>query len=180
MKSLNEYIEERLVIFPSQVDEKLVINKDYNSPEDNIIDDIINDLFMNPDEEDVEWDGKSDIFYKNNIEDMIDNTFVSYSSRQKHQMKDAISKFKYVPQIFKPNEYIWALRKFFVDDTSLHENKIHKLYEYIRSDENNFTVKDIDLIDDNVFTLATSEKYVIVFTRHSKTKEIFDLFIIEM
>ena len=29
MKPLNQYIQEKLVIFPSQVDEKLVINKDY-------------------------------------------------------------------------------------------------------------------------------------------------------
>ena len=29
MKPLNIYIQEELVIFPSQVDEKLVINKDY-------------------------------------------------------------------------------------------------------------------------------------------------------
>lgn len=175
MKTLNEYIAERLVI-----------NKNYKSPDANIIDNIINDLFMNPDEEDVTWDGKSDIFYKNNIEDMIDNTFEAYSSKQRHQMKDAIGKFRYylkiryVPPIFKPNEYIRGLRKYFVDDTSLYESKIHKLYEYIRSDENNFTVNDVDLIDDNVFTLATSKKYVIVFTWHSKTKEIFDLFIIEL
>ena len=32
MKSLTKYLNERLVIFPSQVDEKLVINKDYKNP----------------------------------------------------------------------------------------------------------------------------------------------------
>ena len=30
MKNLSDYLTERLFIFPSQVDEKLVINKDYN------------------------------------------------------------------------------------------------------------------------------------------------------
>ena len=32
MKTLTKYLNERLVIFPSQVDEKLIINKDYNDP----------------------------------------------------------------------------------------------------------------------------------------------------
>ena len=32
MKTLTKYLNERLVIFPSQVDEKLVINKDYKNP----------------------------------------------------------------------------------------------------------------------------------------------------
>ena len=32
MKSLINYISERLVIFPSQVNERLVVNKDYKSP----------------------------------------------------------------------------------------------------------------------------------------------------
>ena len=32
MKTLTKYLNEKLVIFPSQVDEKLVINKDYKSP----------------------------------------------------------------------------------------------------------------------------------------------------
>ena len=32
MKSLVNYIFEKLVIFPSQVDERLVVNKDYNDP----------------------------------------------------------------------------------------------------------------------------------------------------
>ena len=32
MKTLTKYLDEKLVIFPSQVDEKLVINKDYKSP----------------------------------------------------------------------------------------------------------------------------------------------------
>ena len=32
MKTLTKYLNERLVIFPSQVNEKLVINKDYNDP----------------------------------------------------------------------------------------------------------------------------------------------------
>ena len=31
MKALSDYIEERLIIFPSQVNEKLVINKDYKT-----------------------------------------------------------------------------------------------------------------------------------------------------
>ena len=29
MKTLTKYLNEKLIIFPSQVDEKLVINKDY-------------------------------------------------------------------------------------------------------------------------------------------------------
>ena len=33
---MNEYLNERLIIFPSQVDEKLVINKDYKSTDDKI------------------------------------------------------------------------------------------------------------------------------------------------
>ena len=32
MKTLTKYLNEKLVIFPSQVDEKLVINKDYKNP----------------------------------------------------------------------------------------------------------------------------------------------------
>ena len=32
MKSLTKYLNEKLVIFPSQVDEKLVINKYYKNP----------------------------------------------------------------------------------------------------------------------------------------------------
>ena len=32
MKSLTKYLDEKLVIFPSQVDEKLIINKNYNDP----------------------------------------------------------------------------------------------------------------------------------------------------
>ena len=32
MKSLTKYLNEKLVIFPSQVDEKLIINKNYNDP----------------------------------------------------------------------------------------------------------------------------------------------------
>ena len=32
MKTLTKYLNEKLIIFPSQVDEKLVINKDYNDP----------------------------------------------------------------------------------------------------------------------------------------------------
>ena len=32
MKTLTKYLNEKLVIFPSQVDEKLVVNKDYKSP----------------------------------------------------------------------------------------------------------------------------------------------------
>ena len=32
MKSLTDFLSEKLVIIPSQVDEKLVINKNYKSP----------------------------------------------------------------------------------------------------------------------------------------------------
>ena len=32
MKTLTKYLNERLVVFPSQVDERLVVNKDYKSP----------------------------------------------------------------------------------------------------------------------------------------------------
>ena len=32
MKTLTKYLNEKLIIFPSQVDEKLIINKDYKSP----------------------------------------------------------------------------------------------------------------------------------------------------
>ena len=32
MKTLTKYLNERLVVFPSQVDEKLIINKNYNDP----------------------------------------------------------------------------------------------------------------------------------------------------
>ena len=32
MKTLTKYLNEKLVIFPSQVDEKFVINKDYKNP----------------------------------------------------------------------------------------------------------------------------------------------------
>ena len=32
MKTLTKYLNEKLIIFPSQVDEKLVINKDYKNP----------------------------------------------------------------------------------------------------------------------------------------------------
>ena len=49
MKSLNTYLTEKLVIFPSQVNEKLVINKnykDYKNAIDKIADEIYNNAAM--------------------------------------------------------------------------------------------------------------------------------------
>ena len=68
MKSLVKYLDEKLVIIPSQVDEKLVINKDYKS---------LSDDFCNEFEDDIEYIlTKIDtIKMDNDIKKVLEETF---------------------------------------------------------------------------------------------------------
>lgn len=181
MKTLNEYIEERLII-PSQVDEKLVINKDYKSiNNDDKIVRIINDLFDNHEYSDFIYD-EVPLHYRRIIEDIIDITFEGYGNSEIKKMKDIVlnKNFKFMPKDIKSDEYKRALRKLYVDVESKYNDEINDLYKLVKEYTSEFTTREVDLLDNNVFTLSISEQFIIVFTNNKDTTEIFDLFIIEM
>ena len=94
MKTLTKYLNERLVVFPSQVDERLVVNKDYKSPYTcaptsweelrNIIEDRYNKLGPGTKDKPIDFNdvdvSNIDSFYNKNIDNgiLFDETAFKY------------------------------------------------------------------------------------------------------
>ena len=81
MKTLNDYIQEKLVIFPSQVNEKLVINKSYKSG-------TVNNEIYNVFKNDFQWLTHNSMWYT--IKDADDISISSFNSLIRKKLNDAI------------------------------------------------------------------------------------------
>ena len=168
MKSLNEYIEERLIV-----------NKNFKGF-DNRITDIIKELLDNPEDEDIKFDGAYEIFYFQVINDMIETTYDAYGMRAKQTMYDNIRKtYKFMPNKISIDNYNRGLRKLYVDTESEYSGEISELYEYLNDNKDKYSIKNCELGDGHLFSMIMNEKYLMNFILNEKTNEIFELFIIE-
>lgn len=169
MKTLNEYIEERLVI-----------NKNFKGFDNRIID-IIKELLDNPEEQDIKWESPyNNIFYLNVITDMIETIFEGYGMRAKQVMCDKIRKtYKFMPNKISTTNYKRALRKLYIDTESNYSDEINELYEYLIDNKDKYSIKNCELGEGHLFSMIMNETYILSFFLNEKTHEIFELFIIE-
>lgn len=168
MKTLNEYIEERLLV-----------NKNFKGF-DNRINDIIKELFDNPEDDDIQFDGSYEIFYFIVITDMIEAIFEGYWTRAKQMMCDKIRKtYKFMPNKISPQNYKRALRKPYIDTESDYSDEINELYECLINSKDKYSIKNCELGEGHLFSMIMNETYLLSFFLNEKTNEIFELFIIE-
>lgn len=168
MKTLNEYIEERLII-----------NKNYKGFDNRIID-IIKELLGNPEDDDIKFDGSYEIFYLSVITDMIETIFEGYGMRAKQVMWDKIRKtYKFMPNKISTTNYKRALRKLYIDTESNYSDEINELYEYLIDNKDKYSIKNCELGEGHLFSMIMNETYILSFFLNEKTHEIFELFIIE-
>ena len=168
MKTLKEYIEERLLV-----------NKDYKGPGDEIIN-IIKELFDNPEDEDITFDGSYEIFYFQVITDMIETTYGAYGMKAKQNMYDRIRKtYKFVPNKISIKNYKRALIKPYIDTESNYSDEINELYENLIDSKDKYSIKNCELGEGHLFSMIMNETYLLSFFLNEKTNEIFELFIIE-
>ena len=168
MKTLNEYIEERLVI-----------NKNFKGFDNRIID-IIKELLDNPEDDDIKFDGSYEIFYLSVITDMIETIFEGYGMRAKQIMWDKIRKtYKFMPNKISTTNYKRALRKLYIDTESNYSDEITELYEYLIDNKDKYSIKNCELGEGHLFSMIMNETYILSFFLNEKTHEIFELFIIE-
>lgn len=168
MKTLNEYIEERLII-----------NKNYKGFDNRIID-IIKELLDNPEDDDIKFDGSYEIFYLSVITDMIETIFEGYGMRAKQVMWDKIRKtYKFMPNKISTTNYKRALRKLYIDTESNYSDEINELYEYLIDNKDKYSIKNCELGEGHLFSMIMNETYILSFFLNEKTHEIFELFIIE-
>ena len=168
MKTLNEYIEERLIV-----------NKNYKGFDNRIID-IIKELLDNPEDDDIKFDGSYEIFYFQVITDMIETTYGAYGMKAKQNMYDKIRKtYKFMPNKISTKNYKRALRKLYVDTESEYSGEISELYEYLNDNKDKYSIKNCKLNEGHLFSMIMNEKYLLSFLLNEKTNEIFELFIIE-
>ena len=168
MKTLNEYIEERLII-----------NKNYKGFDNRIID-IIKELLDNPEDDDIKFDGSYEMFYFQIITDMINTTYDAYSMKAKQTMYDKIRKaYKFMPNKISTTNYKRALRKLYIDTESNYSDEINELYEYLIDNKDKYSIKNCELGNGDLFSMIMNETYILSFLLNEKTNEIFELFIIE-
>ena len=81
MKTLTKHLNEKLVIIPSQVNEKLVVNKNYKSPG-------INNTIYNSFKNDFQWLIHNNMWYT--IKDADDISISSFNSSIRKKLNNAI------------------------------------------------------------------------------------------
>ncbi len=168
MRTLKEYIEERLII-----------NKNYKGPNDGIIN-IIKELFDNPEDDDTTFDGSYEIFYFRVIAGMIKTTYGAYGMKAKQNMYDKIRKTcNFMPNKISTQNYKRALIKPYIDTESNYSDEINELYEYLIDNKDKYSIKNCELGEGHLFSMIMNETYVLSFFLNEKTNEIFELFIIE-
>ena len=185
MKDLKQYIEENLVIFHPQVDEKLVVfhpqvdeklivNKNYKI--DNSITSLIDVLFDNIDEEDTTWQPeKDDVIPYWIIHTMIYDNLPQFLARQQRTMiTNACEAFKVLPEHIYRTKYVRAIIKQHI--TENYADKCNKLLEITDED---FTNKEVKLINDYVMRLSMNEQYIMLFLYNKSNNAVMALFIME-
>ena len=181
MKTLNEYISQVKTLHSLNefIEERLVINKDYKGF-DNRINDIIKELLDNPEDDDIQCDGTYEIFYFQVITDMIEIIYDAYGIKAKQNMYDKIRKtYKFMPYKISPQNYKQVLRKLYIDTKSNYSDEINELYEYLINSKDKYSIKNCELGDGHLFQMIMNETYLLSFFLNEKTNEIFELFIIE-
>ena len=174
MKNLKQYIEEKLIIIPSQVNEKLIVNKDYKI--DNSMTGLIDVFFDNIDEEDTTWEpGEDNIIPYWVIARMIDDNLQQFLARQQQKMiADASEAFKVLPQQIYKTKYIRAILKQHISEN--YADECNKLFEIT---DKGFTNKEVKLINDNAMRLSMNEQYTMLFLYNESKDTIMALFIME-
>ena len=175
MKSLIQHISEKLVVFHPQIDEKLVINKDYKI--DDSMTSLIDVLFNNIDEGDDIWEaGKDNIYSHWVIHTMIYDNLSQFLARQQQKMiADAYEAFKVLPEQIYKTKYIRAILKQHISEN--YADECNKLLE-ITTDKG-FTYKEVKLINDNVMRLSMNKEYAMLFLYNKSNNSIMALFIME-
>ena len=174
MKSLIQHISEKLVVFHPQIDEKLVINKDYKI--DNSMTSLIDILFNNIDEEDITWEpGEDNIIPYWIIARMIDDNLPQFLARQQRKMiTDACEAFKVLPEQIYKTKYIRAILK-----QHISENYADECNKLLKMTYKGFTNKEVKLINDNVMRLSMNEQYTMLFLYNKSDNAIMTIFIME-
>ena len=164
MKSLNTYIQE-----------KLVVNKNYKI--DDSMTGLIDVLFDNIEDEDETWKpGEDNIIPYWVIARMINDNLQQFLARQQQKMiADAYEAFKVLPEQIYKTKYIRAILKQHISEN--YADECNKLLE-ITTDKG-FTYKEVKLINDNVMRLSMNKEYAMLFLYNKSNNSIMALFIME-
>lgn len=174
MKSLNTYIQEKLIVFHPQVDEKLIVNKNYKI--DDSVTGLIDMLFDNIEDDDTIWKpGEDNIIPYWVIDKMISDILSRFLARQQRTMITAACEaFKVLPgQIYK-TKYIRAILK-----QHISENYGDECNELLEITDKDFTNKEVKLINDYVMRLSMNEQYTMLFLYNKSNNIVMTLFIME-
>lgn len=174
MKNLKQYIEEKLIVFHPQLDEKLIVNKNYKI--DDSVTGLIDVLFDNIEDDDTTWKpGEDNIISHWVIRTMILDNLPQFLARQQQNMyADACEAFKVLPEQIYKTKYIRAILK-----QHISENYADECNELLEITDKDFTNKEVKLINDYVMRLSMNEQYTMLFLYNKSNNIVMTLFIME-
>lgn len=176
MKNLKQYIEE-----------KLVVNKNYDSYSTLRLDLIIDMLFNNIEKKDVSWnieEGNKDVNINTNwiIAKMINTNMTAFlNADREHMINEAVKQFKMLPEIIHHDKFSRALLKnnvYDVFEPSDYAAECNKLFKMTDTDKN-FTNKKAVLLNNMCMKLLMNEQYAIIFLYNEMNNNVWSVFIIE-
>ena len=168
LHSLNEYLNE-----------KLLVNKNYK--ELNNVQDMIDELFDNPEYDDIEYDPSDGrrLVVGDIIDDMIKINFDGYSRREQNEMYNKIvTSFKVLPKDIYASNYTRAIKKSNVSTESKYDCLTWTLFKEFAQKETS-TYRCCSLGMHHAMYLMMNEKYMLFFLVNTKTSEVYGLFLLE-
>ena len=178
MKKLNEYIKvNKLPLIP--LEEKLRVNKNYKEP--NNVQDMIDELFDNPEYDDIEYDSSDGrrLVVGDIIDDMLKINFDGYSRREQIEMYNKIvTSFKVLPKDIYASNYTRAIKKSNVSTQSKYDNLVWTLFKEFTQQETS-TSKCCSLDMYHAMYLMMSDKYMMFFLVNTRDSEVYGLFMME-
>ena len=178
MKKLTQHIKvNKLPLIP--LEEKLRVNKNYKEP--NNVQDMIDELFDNPEYDDIEYDSSDGrrLVVGDIIDDMLKINFDGYSRREQIEMYNKIvTSFKVLPKEIYPNNYTRAIKKSNISTESKYDSLIWTLFKEFAQQETS-TYRCCSLDKYHAMYLMMNEKYMLFFLVNTRASEVYGLFLLK-
>lgn len=167
MKALSDYIEE-----------KLVINKNYNVDKNDDIIKMFDVLLDGPESNDIAFD-KSCINCEGSLSTMLDVSFQEiYSKKTINEMYNKIVTTVDIPSAIFNDEYDTAIKKVNITYESKYNDMIYDILQLL-SNNTSFDTKTIKIHKNNIICqYAKNEQYMCMIIADTNWDEIYSMFLI--
>ena len=167
MKPLSNYIEE-----------KLIVNKNYNVDKNDDIIKMFDKLLDNPESNDIAFD-KSCINFEGSLSTMLDVSFQDiYSKKAINEMYNEIVTTVDIPSAIFNDEYDIAIKKLNITYESKYNDMIYDILQLL-SNNTSFDTKIIKIHKNNIICqYAKNEQYMCMIIADTSWDEIYSMFLI--